>query len=232
MNSFRGHLLNEVKKRLRTTNDYLLATALHPTFNTLWFLDDETRSNLIKSHLRDEYNDIAPKVYLWPESGNESVTLQDEQPEGSSVLHNLLKRLRQQCGSNLLSESLANEELSAISKWISRAIWWTLTRNIVTDKRSRLNDDAVSDIVFCNYATKCLKMADKMKVGTSALLKDHAEFAEEKKLENQSSVSFFYSQNAIEKKYKDFPVAGFALASICQIVAVHGNPSNALSEQT
>lgn len=31
--------------------------------------------------------------------------------------------------------------------------------NVITDKRSRLADDTVSDIVFCNYAMKCIEVA-------------------------------------------------------------------------
>ncbi|KAF9339540.1 hypothetical protein BGX26_009276, partial [Mortierella sp. AD094] len=91
METFRRTLIYEVKKRLDITNEYLIASALHPTFKNLWFLEDSIRVNVIKKRLREEFNTIAPtrpQQEQRPEDDSDQVG-------GSSVLHKLLKRQRE-----------------------------------------------------------------------------------------------------------------------------------------
>jgi hypothetical protein len=72
LTSFRQALAQEVKKRIVLTDDYLVASALHPSFNTLWFLDDENerseRYQTIKDRIRREYLDAAPPPECGPSS--------------------------------------------------------------------------------------------------------------------------------------------------------------------
>ncbi|KAF9089047.1 hypothetical protein BGX27_002571 [Mortierella sp. AM989] len=61
MKTFRFALIHEVKKRLEITAEYLIASALHPTFKFFFgFWDDDDRINTIKERLREEFNAISP----------------------------------------------------------------------------------------------------------------------------------------------------------------------------
>jgi hypothetical protein len=200
MSGFRLRLLDEVKTRLKITDKYLLASALHPTFNNLWFVEDEARINKVKAMLRDEYNGLFPQddaVHTDRFQHESRSALHDEQAGGSSGLHKLLKRRRLQCETYTSNEGPTTEEFDRYFKldlkgtMVDPMEWWRDNRttfpvmarlarkylgipatsvasermfsysgNIATDKRNRLKDDTVSDLVFCHYAAKCLKVAD------------------------------------------------------------------------
>jgi hypothetical protein len=54
---------------------------------------------------------------------------------------------------------LARKYLAIPATSVASERVFSFSGNMITDKRTRLSDDAVSDMVFCNYALKCLKMA-------------------------------------------------------------------------
>ncbi|KAF9177337.1 hypothetical protein BGZ50_008860 [Haplosporangium sp. Z 11] len=66
LNRFRLELIAQIKKRLLISDAYLMASALHPTFNALWFLDDEERFDSIKGKLCEEFKQITPKETRQP----------------------------------------------------------------------------------------------------------------------------------------------------------------------
>ncbi|KAF9183472.1 hypothetical protein BGZ51_004013 [Haplosporangium sp. Z 767] len=96
LNRFRLELIAQIKKRLLISDAYLMASALHPTFNALWFLDDEERFDSIKGKLCEEFKQITPKETRQPQAQCEQTSDQEERQVGSSELHKLLKRRREQ----------------------------------------------------------------------------------------------------------------------------------------
>ncbi|KAI7824628.1 ribonuclease H-like domain-containing protein [Gamsiella multidivaricata] len=60
LNQFWLEFIAKMETRPLISDAYLLASALHPTFNTLWFLEDEERFKSIKGKLREEFKQVAP----------------------------------------------------------------------------------------------------------------------------------------------------------------------------
>ena len=194
MADFRDMLKMQLEERLQLTDTVLIASALHPNYNTLWYMDDTARAESIKKIIRAEYGSLAPNLANTACQGKE-VPIGESSMESTSTMQKLLKRRR-------FNENVDNrppqseDEFEGYFKHILTQgdvdphAWWNVHKvdfpvmaklarkylavpatsvaservfsyagNVLTDKRSRLKDDVVSDIVFCNYASKCLDRA-------------------------------------------------------------------------
>lgn len=128
MSSFRDCLIEEVETRIQITDDYLMASALHPTFNTLWFWLDKDQVDRVKSKLPQKYNSLAPQEAMpIARSDHEQ---EDERIEGSSGFRKLLKRRRLECESTTINERPTEEEFERYFKvdlkddMIDLLEWW------------------------------------------------------------------------------------------------------------
>lgn len=62
LQEFYQNLVQEVKNRIQSSKELAMITALHPSFNTLWFYSDSNFRESVIRLLRKEYNEIAPPV--------------------------------------------------------------------------------------------------------------------------------------------------------------------------
>ncbi|KAI8344972.1 hypothetical protein B0O80DRAFT_431975 [Mortierella sp. GBAus27b] len=78
MKAFRKALMDELKNRIKLNDDYLMASALHPNYNTLWFLDvseRQVRLEVIKQRIKSEYIAVTPT----PSPSRHVTNLSDEE---------------------------------------------------------------------------------------------------------------------------------------------------------
>lgn len=190
---FQRQLKAELEDRMVISDTILVASAFHPTFNTLWFMDDQDRAEEIKMIIREEYERNIPRDDTSSQKANPID--QDFASNENNPLSNLFKRRNINVETKLAIDNIEFDryfELSLVDRIVDPHKWWmenkssfpvmaklarkylaipatsvaserifSYTGGIITDKRNRLSDDVVSDIIYCNYATKCLKNAEQ-----------------------------------------------------------------------
>ncbi|KAF9133522.1 hypothetical protein BGW39_009596 [Mortierella sp. 14UC] len=102
---------------------------------------------------------MAPMPF--PHDAPSIARLMPQPEEDGSEIHRFMKRQRTVLGDAALQISIQNNELArkylAIpATSVASERMFSISGGVCTDKSNRFSEDAVGDIVFCNYASKCL----------------------------------------------------------------------------
>jgi hypothetical protein len=174
---FRQELRRELKERFHLT-DLMIQTAsvFHPTFNTLLGAFDKDRFLLTRQHLQQEFDGLISPGNSPTQPSQQAQTSSNPGQEEESAI----QRFQNDGTERYFSRPMAADVVDPLEWWrfnkkkypvmakLARKYlaipassvvpkqMFSIAGGICTDKRNRHYDDAMSDIVFCNYASKCL----------------------------------------------------------------------------
>ncbi|GJJ67751.1 hypothetical protein EMPS_00097 [Entomortierella parvispora] len=189
MADFRDDLVIELENRVELTDTVIVASAFHPSFHNLWYIRDEDRVGLIKTKIRAECMRLADRepvpeaapsnpveaishkdsVFAYLETDEDRiptpVTARDEatryfaRPRERAIV-DPFHWWRENKDEYPLMAQLARKYLAMPATSVASERMFSFAGNTVTDKRTRLTSDTVSDIVFSHYASKCISSAN------------------------------------------------------------------------